>query len=280
MKYLKSVLLSGSDSKWVHRMVPIKIRRISVLVGILATFIFTSCGPSKAITTDIKETSTKNLIASHLTTMPEFETLAGRVQLSYDTEKKSQSVAVSLRMEKDKTIWVKASILGITLAKVLITPESVSYYETIGKTYFEGDFSLLGEWIGTPINFEQAQNLLLGQSIFHLDASRYSSEIFEQKFKLLPKRQPENFIHSLFLNPGNFRIALETLAQPDHDRILNVRYGNYQQIGGQYFPVDISIITTEEQSQTKIELIYKKIDLNVDISFPFDIPSGYEKIEL
>lgn len=250
------------------------------LFGVLLAFVLISCGTTKKTFSKIEETSTKQVIASHEAAMPEFETLAGRVQLAYETEKKSQSVTVSLRMEKDKTIWVKASILGITLAKILITPESVSYYETIGKTYFEGDFSLLGEWLGTPINFQQAQNLLLGQSIFHLDSSKYSSEIFQNKFKMLPKRQPHNFIHSLFLNPENFRVALETLAQPEQDRILNIRYGDYQMVGGQYFPVDISIITSEEQSQTKIEVNYKKIDLNVDISFPFDIPSSYEKIEL
>src|SRR5690606_14237698 len=97
----------------------------------------------------------------------------------YETEDRSQSITVSLRMEKDKIIWVKASILGITIAKVLITPDSVGYYETIGKTYFEGDFTLLGEWLGTPINFQQAQNLLLGQSIFDLNASQYTAEIFQ-----------------------------------------------------------------------------------------------------
>lgn len=257
-----------------------KMRRIFFWSGILMVLMLMSCGTSKKTVSNLKETSTKELISSHKAAMPEFETLAGRVQLSYETDRKSQSVTVSLRMEKDKTIWVKASILGITLAKILITPESVSYYETIGKTYFEGDFSLLGDWLGTPINFQQAQNLLLGQSIFHLDSSKYSSEIFQNKFKMLPKRQPHNFIHSLFLNPENFRVALETLAQPEQDRILNIRYGDYQMVGGQYFPVDISIITSEEQSQTKIEVNYKKIDLNVDISFPFDIPSGYEKIEL
>lgn len=255
-------------------------RRASIFCGFLIAFLLMSCGTTKKTVTAIEESSTKDLIMNHQAAMPQFRTLAGRMQLAYETEEKSQSITVSLRMEKDKTIWVKASILGITLAKVMITPDRVSYYETIGKTYFEGDFALLGEWLGTPINFQQAQNLLLGQSIFELEASKYSSEIFQHKFKIQPKRQPQNFIHSLFLNPDNFKVALETLAQPEHDRILNVRYGDYQNVEGQYFPNDISIITSEGQSQTKIEINYKKIDLNVDISFPFDIPSGYDRIQL
>lgn len=241
--------------------------------------IFSSCGGAKVATT-AESLPVKDVVRMHKAALPKFETLAARVQLAYETETKEQRVTVSLRMEKDKTIWVKASLLGFTLAKVLITPDSVSYYETIGKTYFEGDFSLLGDWLGTSINFQQAQNLLLGQSIFTLNPSEYASEIFQNKFKIQPKKQPRNFIHSLFLNPENFKVASETLSQPDYDRILNIRYGDYQMIQGQYFPIDISIVSSEPQEQTKIELTYKKIDLNVDISFPFDIPSGYERIQL
>ncbi|WP_347373757.1 DUF4292 domain-containing protein [Aequorivita sp. Q41] len=245
----------------------------------LVLLVLASCGGTKNIT-NIENTSAKEVVAAHQAANPNFNTLAGRVQLVYETDEKLQSITVSLRMEKDKNIWVKASILGITIAKVLITPTSVSYYETIGNTYFEGDFAILGEWIGTPINFQQAQNMLLGQSIFTLNASEYTSAVFQNKFKIQPKQQPQNFIHSLFLHPENFKIASETLSQPKDDRLLSIRYGAYQNVDGQFFPTSILIDTTDKSSKTKIEINYKKIDLNVAVSFPFDIPQGYEKIEL
>ena len=246
---------------------------------VLLSFLLISCSTTKTVS-KIEKTSTKNLINFHNAADPQFETLAARVQVAYENHEKSQRIVVNLRMEKDNIIWVKASFLGITIAKVLITPDRVQYYETIGKTYFEGDFALLGDWLGTPIDFQQAQNLLLGQSIFQLETSYYESEIFQNNFKVQPKRQPQNFIHSLFLDPENFKVVLETLSQPDHDRILTIRYGQHQNIDGQYFPENISIVTSEMQSQTKIEINYRKIDLNVGISFPFDIPTGYERIQL
>lgn len=249
------------------------------LIYILVMLVFASCGGTKGIT-NLENASAKEVISAHKTAAPDFKTLAGRVQLVYETDDKLQSITVSLRMEKDKKIWIKASLLGITIAKVLITPTSVSYYETIGNTYFEGDFALLGEWIGTPINFQQAQNLLLGQSIFTLNPSEYSAAVFQNKFKIQPKQQPQNFIHSLFLNPDNFKIASETLSQPKDDRLLSIRYGDYEKIEGQFYPSTILIDTSEKGSKTKIEMNYKKIDLNVAISFPFDIPQGYEKIDL
>ena len=254
-----------------------KYKRIFILIGFV--FLLISCGTTRPIA-DIEEMSAKKLFVHHQAAMPEYKTLAGRMQLSYESEKTSQRITVSIRMEKDEVIWVKASLLGITVAKVLITPQKVSYYETINKTYFEGDFALLSDWLGTPIDFKQAQNLLLGQSIFDLDNPGYATEIFEKKYKVEPKRQPQNFIHSLYLNPENFKIALETLSQPEDERTLNIRYGDYQTVSGQYFPTDISITTSEGGTQTKIEMNLKKIDLNVDINFPFDIPEGYDRIQL
>ena len=254
---------------------------------LLALLILTSCGGSKSIPKLDSNTTAKQVINFHKAANPDFKTLASRVQLLYQDNHKTQSITVSLRMEKDKTIWIKASILGITLAKVLITPIRVSYYETLGRTYFEGDFALLGEWLGTSINFQQAQSLLLGQSIFTLNPSDYSSEVFQNKFKIQPKLQPQNFIHSLLMNPDNFKIASESLSQPTDGRLLNVRYGNYQKIEDGYFPLDITINTTEnptsprnEETKTKIEMNFKKIDLNVSVSFPFNIPNGYEEIHL
>ncbi|MRT15591.1 DUF4292 domain-containing protein [Vitellibacter sp. q18] len=246
---------------------------------LLFVLVLASCGTTKKIT-DLESASAKELISAHKAANPDFKTLAGRVQLVYETEEKLQSITVSLRMEKDKNIWIKASVLGITIAKVSITPTSVSYYETIGKTYFQGDFALLGEWIGTPINFQQAQNLLLGQTIFTLNASEYSAAVFQNKFKIQPKQQPQNFIHSLFLNPENFKVASESLSQPNNERLLSIRYGDYQKIGDQFYPSTILIDTSEKGSKTKIEINYKKIDLNVDVSFPFEIPAGYEEIQL
>lgn len=249
------------------------------LYSLLFLLLLTSCGGVKKIT-EVEKASTKEIITSHKAAETTFKTLAGRVQLAYDTEEKSQSITVSLRIEKDEKIWIKASILGITIAKVYITPSQVSYYETIGKTYFEGDFTLLGDWLGTPINFQQAQNLLLGQSIFTLSAKEYNSQLFQNKFKVLPKQQPQDFIHSILINPENFKIAAETLSQPSDNRLLSIRYGDYQLIDNQFLPTNIFINTSESGKKTAIEINYRKIDLNARVSFPFKIPEGYEAIQL
>ena len=252
-------------------------------IVIAFALVLTSCGTTKGIKgskTAKENLSVKNIINFHEAASPSFTTMAARIQVVYEDEDTQQAVTVSLRMEKDKTIWVKGSLLGITLVKANITPERVQYYETIGGTYFDGDYALLSDWLGTEINFEKAQAILLGQSIFTLTKSEYNSTVAQNKYKLQPNIQPQNFIHFLFLNPENFKVVSESLSQPNNDRLLNVRYNDYQKIGTDFYPSEIKINTSEKDSKTKIDVIYKKIDLDVNIGFPFNIPDGYEKIQL
>ncbi|MFT5249772.1 MAG: hypothetical protein ACI93P_001504 [bacterium] len=254
--------------------------KFSILL-VVSLFV-TSCGGGKMLVgsdTANLSMSSKDIIKTHDEAQPNFSTIAARMHVQYESGKDMQSLTVSLRMEKDQKIWIKASILGITLAKLYITPESVSYYETIKNTYFDGDFSLLSDWLGTDIDFEKAQGILLGQSIFNLD-NKYKSDVIANKYRLQPKMQPHNFIHSLLVNPDNFKIASESLSQPTDNRMFTINYGDYQSIEGGYYPSEFKIIATQKEEKTKIVVNYKKIDYNVSIRFPFTIPNGYEEIQI
>jgi hypothetical protein len=250
---------------------------------ILTVIIFVSCGGNKTpIGTNLANSTltVKEIIKTHKAASPGFKTMAARANLFFKDEKTTQNITISLRMEKDKVIWIKASMLGFTLAKAIITPDRVRYYEKLSGSYFDGDFALISHWLGTDLDFNKAQDILLGQSIFQLNTSDYNSSVVQNKYKVQPRLQPQNFIHSLLLNPDNFKVALANLSQPDKGRMFTVSYAGHQKIDGAFYPSAITINTSENESKTRIELNYKKIDINVDIRFPFIIPDGYDEIML
>ncbi|MGK0387029.1 MAG: hypothetical protein ACI849_001649 [Patiriisocius sp.] len=241
-------------------------------------FIFLSCGTIKVIEgTAIANTamSSKAVIKAHKAASQEFETLAARMQVKYEDPQQSQSITTSLRIEKDKIIWIKASILGITLAKVLITPDQVQFYESIDRSYFVGDFSLISDLLGTQINFEQAQALLLGESMIALQSNKMSTDVVNNKYHLEPAVQDANYILSMLLNPDNFMVHQAQISQPAEQRNLEVLYGPYQKMQGSFYPTNIAIEALDVLDKTSIAIKYKKIDLNVSVSFPFTIPDGY-----
>jgi len=250
------------------------------------TFIFLStlllsCGTARKASTAIdKGISAKELIDLHKKSEARFKTIASRVQVNYDDGETSQSITVSLRMQKDETIWVSASILGITMAKLLITPDNVSYYETIDKSYFDGDFSLLSHWLGVNIDFEMAQNILSGNAIFELNDKNYLVSVTDTNYKLTPKKQQELFQHIFLLNPANFKMASQQVAQPKEQRVLTIDYTSYQEAGNHLYPKEIRLNAIEQSKQTRITLDYRNIDVNPVLTFPFRIPNGYQEITL
>lgn len=254
------------------------IRRIFVLA--LLSVIVISCGSGrtkKGIVT--KDAEAAGIIAKHYENEADFETLNAKLRTVYQTEDKTQSVNLNFRMEKDKTIWISATILGFPMAKAYITPTSVSYYEKIGKTYFEGDFSLISDILGTPLDFEKLQNLLLGQAIYDLRTEEYEFSQTPRGYQFLPVK--DDFIKKMFLlNTGNLKAEAQQLAQEEENRSVTVTYASYQEISGRLFPRNISIIANEGAKNTHIDLTYRSLEVNTELSFPFEIPSGYEEISV
>lgn len=254
------------------------LKKIFTII-LLSGFII-SCG-SRRSTSGIatKNAEAVSVIKKHYNTEVDFKTVSGKLRAVYQDEEKTQSVNLSFRMKKDEAIWMSASILGFPVAKVFITPSSVSYYEKVTQSYFEGDFSLVSDFLGTPLDFEKLQNLLIGQAIYDLRAEEYNFVQSPRGFQFV--RDKESDMKKMFLlNPATFKAEAQQLAQEEENRSLTVTYSDYQNVNGLIFPENIKIIANERNSSTNIDLTYRSLSFNEEVSFPFEIPSGYEEISL
>jgi len=254
------------------------LKRIFTLILLSALVI--SCGSRKStgkIAT--KNAEAVSVIKKHYTSEIQFKTASGKLRAVYQDEDKTQSVNLSFRMEKDKAIWMSASILGFPVAKAYITPTSVSYYEKVTQTYFDGDFRLVSDFLGTPLDFNKLQNLLIGQAIYDLREEEYNFTQSPRGFQFV--KDGGAIMKKMFLlNPTNLRAEAQQLVQDNDNRGLTVTYSDYQEVEGLIFPENIKIIANEGGVSTNIDLTYRNISFNEEVSFPFDIPSGYEEISL
>ncbi len=243
--------------------------------------VLSSCKGTKALSeSKVKKLSAEKIISNHYNKSFNFETLNAKLKVKYDDGKNSYSPSVTLRMEKDKAIWISVKMI-IPLAKVLITPEKVSYYEKINNTYFEGDFKVLSEWLGTEdLDFDKVQQMLLGQALFNLRKDKYKATIAVQQYQLQPKTELALFERLFLIHPGSFKMATQQLKQPKENRNLTINYRSYQKVGNQDFPKEIDIEALQENHITRIRIEYKAVDYNARVSFPFKIPSGYKELTI
>lgn len=246
----------------------------------LALVVF-SC-KSKKVTTEIADESlnTRRIISEHLKAEPNFKTMASRVQITYDDGKSKQRVNANFRIKKDEIIWMKASILGITVAKAMLTPDSVSIYETVSKRYFEGDYRFISSKLGVELNFKQVQALLLGQSTIELKPNAIIQSISDNKYILEPKIHHELFKQNVAIYPNNFKIANQTVEQVGQNRIFTLDYSDYQKVEEAYYPSDINLQSIDDKKIIRLHLQVRKVDVNPDLGFPYEIPNGYKQMQL
>jgi len=238
-----------------------------------------SCKSAKTITENGElnpNLSTKQIIKNSIKNTSKFNTLSAKVKIVSTSGDKSQSVSVSLRMEKDKTIWM--SKFGIV--KALITPNRVAFYNKLDGTYFDGDFSYLSNLLGTELDFNKVQALLLGEPVFKPNAKDYEASVFGKSYMLQPKNQQDLFEVFLLFNPTHFKMNAQEIAQSKEKRLLKIDYLAYQDVDKEILPERIKIIALENDNQLKIDLELKGVELNETLRFPFKIPSGYEKVNL
>lgn len=218
------------------------------------------------------------IIEGHYENNKEFSTLNIRANAKYKDEKQSHSVTADIRIKKDEIIWINVKLLGFPVAKALITPDKVSYYEKINNTYFEGNFNLLSNWLGTELDFNKVQNLLIGNAIDDLTKAKYVAKIENELYQLTEKNKSNTFKVFNF-EGGNFLLKNETISQEAENRKLEIYYPSHKKQNNVFLPNEINIKAQQKES-VFIDLEYKNILFNENLSYPFSIPNGYEQINV
>ena len=225
-----------------------------------------------------KEISAKKVAKKHIAANFDRKTVGAKLKVNFDNGKIKQSLSVNMQIIKDEVIWLKGTKF-LTVFKAKITPTSVSYYSPVFKNYFEGDFSMIKELLGVEINFEQLQNLFLGQSLLNVKEVKQEVKILNNRYILSPEVQAELFDIFFTINPTHFKLDEQTIVNNDKNLRLDVKYPSYNLVDDVVFPSEINIIAKNSKSTTAIDFTYKSVVFETDVNMNFNIPNGYKRLE-
>ncbi|AYN05883.1 DUF4292 domain-containing protein [Flavobacterium sp. 140616W15] len=221
--------------------------------------------------------SANKIIDGHYNNKLQFSTLYIKASAKYSDDKQSQNVTAEIKIKKDEQILVSIRFLGITMAKALITPNSVSYYEKIGSSYYEGDFSSLSKWLGTDLDFNKVQNLLLGAAIDDLKKGKYIETLIDRVYRLDEAKETD-IKKSFFFEADTFLLEKEQISQTSKNIMMQIAYGDNKTFDQGTLPRSIAIEAIQPKGKTEINLNYNTITFNEELSFPYSVPNGYKKI--
>lgn len=224
-----------------------------------------------------KEISARKVAKKHIAANFDKKTVDAKLKVNFNNGKTKQNLSVSMKIKKDEVIWLKGSKF-ITVFKAEITPTSVRYYSSVFKNSFVGDFSMIKELLGVEINFEQLQNLFLGQSLLNVKEEKQGVEITNNRYVLTPEIQAELFDIFFTINPAHFKLEEQSIVNNEKNLRLDIKYPSYNLINEVVFPSEINVKAKNAKSVTAIDLEYKSVVFDADVYMSFNIPSGYKKL--
>ena len=265
----------------------------SYILLIFVLIIVTGCGATRKIIKEpLKDEGIDYLFEKLKENELKFDQFNAKFNLEYVHNKKKTEFKGQIRIKKDSIIWVSFSpALGIEAARMLITSDSVKFINRMNKTYFEGDYNYLNDFLDTNIDFDVLQALILGNDLSHYEDGKFRASIENKLYKLTTASRsklkryvrsheidPIVFIQSIWLSPENFKISQLSLKEiKKENKKLQANYSKFMEVDTQLFPkvVDFDL---QAESQIEVHLVFSRITINEDLNYPFNVPSKFDLI--
>jgi len=251
-------------------------------VLVVLVVIFSSCRSKLPL---IKEAAATNKISAvkiidqYYAKQKDFQSVYIKAVIAYQDDKQNQNVTAEIKILKDQKIMVSVRFLGFTVAKGIITPTEVKYYEKVGGKFFEGNYTTLSKWLGTDLDFFKVQNMLLGHPIDDLKLEKYTASIQENFYKL--ENQKQNSTEKIFyFEAENFLVKKQEIIQDFKNRKLSISFSAYKIFENITLPSQILIIANNNDAISNINIEYKSAVFNQELSFPYEVPEGYDKLNI
>lgn len=245
--------------------------------------------------TSIPNISTKQIIENANANLFDFKWISGKISAEVNAENKKTSFNTNFRIRKDSVIWMSISpALGIEVARVIISQDTVKFINRMNNTFFEGDYKYINKMFNVDGDYDMIQALLLGNPNF--DISDEENENFKSKIDnntylistmkkrkldkaIMGKNEPTELIaHSFWFNSESFKLEKYQFNDFSFKRLLIVDYKDFKEVDNTIFPNFITI-TLSGSNQGTIKVNYNKIKKEESQSVPFNIPSKYQRIE-
>lgn len=230
---------------------------------------------------------------------------AKKIDLTLKEKKKSHSLKAMMRIQRDSFIWVSVTApMGIEVARILLTPDSVKFISPRDKKYFVSDYNYFIERFDVGFTYDCFQRMLTNRFFdfescttemdrnkrFKFDKSGNDYVLYTleekaigRKLKKLYKKKRKNKEFSLILqkihiNPDCFRPCLVSIEDMEERVGMSVKYKNIKDFEGKVFPERIVFNIFTDDDNWEVQLDFSRVEFDVEVSSNFKISSKYKRM--
>lgn len=223
----------------------------------------------------------------------DFEWFGAKLSAKTTIEGRKIDVTLKLRIRKDSAIWMSVSpALGIEMARVLITQDSVKFINRFEKAYHAGPISYLSYLAPVEMDLLVLQSILLGNAAsimekkegdtfeFFRASANKGHFLLKKTEKKTPritasgtKLEPESG-NKVWLDPVNFKIVKSEINGNKSTKKIITSYSDFKIIGEILFGHKIELTIKGDEPVT-VSAQYSKVVLNEALKLPYSVPAKY-----
>ena len=203
---------------------------------------------------------------------------SGKARVTFDGSGYHFKASTNIRIRKDSVVWLNVKKIGIEVARVQITPDSVYFLNRLTREYGTWDVGALEGRFGLPLGFSDLQELLLGNAVI-VEKEALEAGVVQLRHKL--GGQQAGVDTEYFLDGLTYLLEQINVADPNREwrvQIDQEEHGAEKEYPN--FPYFRNFaIDSEQTGPIGLNVKFSKIEINVPKNIHFEIPSRYSRIE-
>jgi len=205
-----------------------------------------------------------------------FVSFSGKAKMHHIAGNDKQEFVAHIRIKKDSVIWINVTALGgtIPVARVLITPDSISLINNLQKEVRQLQIGDVNKLLPVSVDFSTMQNLIMGNVLKQggdpVDVGDFGGTWTMQV-------QDSQLVQQLSFNKADSSIRTLQMRTVDDSTQGLVQYGGYEIIDNKLFSMQRVITINNGGNEHYIDMNFNKVEFDEPLDFPFNIPKSYDR---
>lgn len=275
---------------------------------VIMAAVFVSCATTKEIKVrkKIKPISDNRLFNNIIDSSLVYSAIYfKKFSVTVNNNGKKKTYKGMMKIQRDSAIWISMTApMGIEVARILITQDSVKLIDRYHKEYFKGDFDLIASKFNNDFDFFTIQSIITNE-LFEFPKFddkpfvrnfkgkvkndmyvfyTFNERRLEKKYKRVErqaKRNKESAIvyQANYIDPDSFRITEVLIDELYKDWRFNIKYNDFERVSGQLFPKKLSFWVEASDKRFTCKVSFSKMVFRDKVKLSFKIPSSYKKMK-
>ncbi|RKR85593.1 uncharacterized protein DUF4292 [Mucilaginibacter gracilis] len=204
----------------------------------------------------------------------DFNTFSGKAQTKLSVNGDSHDVTFTVRIKKDQQIWVSiTAVLGVEVARALITPDSIKLMNRLESTYLKKPFSYIYSYTSKQLNYKTLEALIIGNAVPELVND--NANLKASNGDVILNGNLQDLVYQLTVGP-DLRVIETNMANHAGGQSLHVFNAAFIQAGSHVMPSKVNISSSVGDKNIQAELHYTKVDFDQTLSYPFSVPARFK----